>query len=168
MPAYRETEDIRRQHKLKLRDTGFFEQPAPFATVADWEESDRKILASVLMTEMKAGGPASGSEDEPARGDASEIFGDDDIVLSKIEKEHISKEVSRGRLSLTYEGGDFVLAAGSFSFRFAEIEDMMMVLAGRVLFSTEDGYYELFSKTANMRKYVTARELAMASGRSGS
>ena len=74
--------------------------------------------------------------------------------------------MSRGRLSLTYEGGDFVLAAGSFSFRFAEIEDMMMVLAGRVLFSTEDGYYELFSKTANMRKYVTARELAMASGRS--
>jgi hypothetical protein len=42
------------------------------------------------------------------------------------------------------------------------------VLAGRVLFSTEDGYYELFSKTANLRKYVTARELAMASGRSGS
>jgi 1-acyl-sn-glycerol-3-phosphate acyltransferase len=139
---------------LKLEDTGFFEPQGPFETIADWEESDRKILASILEAEMNA--------------DASEIFGDDDIILSKIEKEHISKEVSRGRLSLTYEGGDFVFAAGSFSFRFAEIEDMMMVLAGRVLFSTEDGYYELFSKTANLRKYVTARELAMASGRSGS
>ena len=139
---------------LKLEDTGFFEPQGPFETIVDWEEFDRKILASMLAAETNA--------------DASEIFGDDDIVLSKIEKEHISKEVSRGRLSLTYEGGDFVLAAGSFSFRFAEIEDMMMVLAGRVLFSTEDGYYELFSKTANLRKYVTARELAMASGRSGS
>ena len=153
---------------LKLEDTGFFEPQGPFETIADWEEFDRKLLASMLAAETNAAGPASGNEDEPARGDASEIFGDDDIVLSKIEKEHISKEVSRGRLSLTYEGGDFVLAAGSFSFRFAEIEEMMMVLAGRVLFSTEDGYYELFSKTANMRKYVTARELAMASGRSGS
>ena len=139
---------------LKLEDTGFFEPQGPFETIVDWEEFDRKILASMLAAETNA--------------DASEVFGDDDIVLSKIEKEHISKEVSRGRLSLTYEGGDFVLAAGSFSFRFAEIEDMMMVLAGRVLFCTEDGYYELFSKTANMRKYVTARELAMASGRSGS
>ena len=148
---------------LKLRDTGFFEQPAPFATVADWEESDRKILASVLMTEMKAGGPASGSEDEPARGDASEIFGDDDIMLAEIEQGHSSRESARGRLSLSCEGGSFILGIGDFSFRLADIEEMMMVLAGRVLFSTEDGYYELFSKTANMRKYVMARELAMES-----
>ena len=59
---------------LKLEDTGFFEPQGPFETIADWEESDRKILASILEAEMNA--------------DASEIFGDDDIILSKIEKEH--------------------------------------------------------------------------------
>ncbi|MBR0379506.1 MAG: 1-acyl-sn-glycerol-3-phosphate acyltransferase [Mogibacterium sp.] len=149
---------------LKLEDTGFFEQPGPFETVADWEEADRSILASILETEMRAAGPASGSEDEPARGDASEIFGDDDITLSEIEQGHSSREAARGRLSLSCEGDGFVLGIGDFRFRFGDIEEMMMVLAGRILFSTEDGYFELFSKKANMRKYVTARELAMASG----
>ena len=38
-----------------------------------------------------------------------------------------------------------------------------MVVAGRLLFSTKDGYSELFSKTANMRKYLTAREIVMSS-----
>lgn len=132
---------------LRLEDTGFFEQPGPFETVAEWEKEDEKNISSLLG-------------DAVAGGESSELFGDDEVILSEIGKEHSSREAARGRLSLRYADGDFALAIGGFSFRFPDIEEMMMVLAGRVLFSTEDGYYELFSKKANMRKYVTARELA--------
>ena len=148
---------------LKLEDTGFFEQPGPFETIADWEEADRKLLASLLEAEKKAAEPASGNEEEPARGDAAEIFGDEDVVLAEIGSDHSAKEAARGRLTLACEGGDFVLGIGERSFRFGDIEEMMMVVAGRLLFSTKDGYYELFSKTANMRKYLTAREIVMSS-----
>ena len=163
--------------RLRLGDTGFFEQPGPFETVADWEEADRRLLTAVLEAERRACGPASGGEEEPARGDeeepargdASEIFGDDDIILTEIGKGHSSREAARGRLSLTFEGGDFVLSIEDKegeevrSFRYGSIEEMMMVLAGRVLFSDGDGYYELSSKTANLRKYVIAREIYMSS-----
>ena len=144
---------------LRLEDTGFFEQPGPFETIVDWEREDRKLLAAVLEAEKNACGPASGDCDEPARGDASEIFGDDDVILTEIDRDHNSREAARGRLSLTYEGGDFVLGIGDHSFRMGDTEEMMMVLAGRVLFSTADGYYELVSKTANMRKYLIARDI---------
>ena len=147
---------------LRLEETGFFEQPGPFETVADWEKEDEKNLAALIGTAKTEAGPASGNEDGPAVGDSFELFGDDDVILSKIEKEHSSREEARGRLSLRYEGGDFVLSISGTRFGFEEIEEMMMVLAGRVLFSTEGGYYELFSKTANMRKYVMARETAMS------
>lgn len=149
---------------LKLEDTGFFAQPGPFETIADWEEADRKTLAALLETERRSGGPASASEDEPARGDASEIFGDDGIVLNEIDAGHSCREAARGRLTLTYEGGDFVLGIGGLSFRYGDIEEMMMVLAGRLLFSTKDGYYELLSKTANLRKYLIARDIVTTWG----
>ena len=148
---------------LKLEDTGFFEQPGPYETVAEWEAADRKLLAAVLEAEKNAAGPASGNGDEPARGDASEIFGDDDVTLTEIGKDHSSTEAANGRLSLTFEGGDFVLAIGEYSFRYGSIGEMMMVLAGRVLFSAGDSYYELLSKNANLRKYLSVKEILMSS-----
>lgn len=144
---------------LRLSDTGFFEEPSPFETIAEWEEADRKLLEAVIASEKSSQLPASGDEDEPARGDASEIFGDDDAVLSIIEEGHRSSELARGRLSLLCEGGRLVLELGEYSFGYRDMDEMMMVLAGRILFSTEDGYYEIASKNANMRKYLIAREL---------
>ena len=144
---------------MRLADTGFFDPPEPFENITDWEKVDRKLLASVLETAKREHLPASGSEDEPARGDAAEIFGDDDITLSEIEAGHSSTELARGRLSLSCEGGKPVLDICGYRFPYGSIEEMMMVLAGRVLFSTPDGYYELFSKTANMRKYLIAWDI---------
>ena len=144
---------------MRLADTGFFDPPEPFENITDWEKADRKLLTSVLETAKTEHLPASGSEDEPARGDAAEIFGDDDIVLSEIEAGHSSTELARGTLSLSCEGGKTVLDICGYRFPYGSIEEMMMVLAGRVLFSTSDGYYELFSKTANMRKYLIAWDI---------
>lgn len=146
---------------VRLSDTGFFEQPSPYETIRDWEQADMKHLSSVIDSEKRSHLPASGDEDEPARGDASEIFGDDDVTLRRIGEGHISEEIARGRLSLCCEGGELVLAAEEHSFRYGDIGEMMMVLSGRLLFSTSDGYYELLSKKANMRKYLIAREVIL-------
>ena len=145
--------------RVRLGDTGFFEGASPFETIRDWEEADRKLLAAVLDAEKRAQLPASGDEDEAARGDASEIFADDDALLRRIEEGHSSEELACGRLSLVCEGGGLVLELGDHRFGYGDIDDMKMVLAGRILFSTRDGYYEIISKDANMRKYLIALEL---------
>lgn len=75
---------------------------------------------------------------------------------------HRDEEAARGRLSLDREDGRYILRIGEFSFDLQKISNMTMVLAGRVVFSDESGYYELLSEKksrTNLRKYVIARDL---------
>ena len=137
--------------KMRMYDTGFFASPEPFETVADWEAFDKKKLAEYLEEMRRAAG-----EDV--------VFTDDGVVLHRIKDGHSDEEAARGKLTLSLSENRFVLSIGDFSFDVKNISNMTMVLAGRVVFSDESGYYELVAKKGsrtNLRKYVIARELLL-------
>ena len=65
-------------------------------------------------------------------------------------------------MALIYKEENFVLTIGEHEFKVPGISNMTMVLAARVVFSDESGYYELRSEKSsktNLRKYVIARDL---------
>lgn len=133
--------------RIRMSDTGFFEPAEPFETVADWEAFDKAVLAEALD------GCAAGEK---------VLFADDGVVLHRIEAGHRDEEAARGTLALKSADGEFLLTIGSFCFRLKDIKGMTMVLAGRIVFSDETGYYELLSdkkKRTNLRKYVIARDI---------
>ena len=135
--------------RLRMEDTGFFEEDGPFETVADWEAFDRKKLAE-RMDEMRR---AAGEDI---------VFTDDAVVLHRIEDGHSDEEAARGRLTLRFADDKFILSIGGYSFDLMDISNMTMVLAGRIVFSDSSGYYELLSdkkNRTNLRKYVIAREV---------
>lgn len=135
--------------RLRLTDTGFFDPPEPFETVADWEALDRKTLGEILAGSCLAA-------------DERELFSDDSVTLLRVEDGHDEKEAARGKLVLSAGGGRYTMTIGSYSFDMQGISNMTMVLAARVVFSDESGYYELRSEKGsgtNLRKYVIAREL---------
>lgn len=135
---------------LRLQDTGFFEQPSPFESPADWNDFDRKALGAIL-----SGKPAEKGE--------TEVFGDDKIRLLRVIEGHSDEEAACGRLSLSMDGkGGYTLCIGDRSFDLKQITGMTMILAGRIVFSDASGYYEMRSgkkSRANLRKYVIAWEL---------
>lgn len=135
--------------KIRMEDTGFFEAGGPFETVADWEEADKIKLAERMDGMIRAAG-----EDV--------VFTDDEVVLHRIKDGHSDEEAARGKLALRFTDEKFILSIGDFSFDLKNISNMTMVLAGRVVFSDETGYYELLSdkkNRTNLRKYVIARDL---------
>lgn len=137
--------------RIRLNDTGFFDQPAPFVTVADWQRSDRELLDKAI-NDIKGG---NGRD---------VLFEDEDVTLRCIEDDHEDSEAARGRLALKYTSGEFRLCIGSREFAVADISNMTMVLANRVVFSDKSGYYELLAdknSRTNLRKYVIARDLLM-------
>ena len=137
--------------KVRMLDTGFFEEGSPFETVADWEASDRKKLAE-RMDEMRR---AAGED---------VVFADDGVVLHRIEDGHSDEEAARGRLTLSFADEKFTLRIGEYSFDMNDISGMTMVLASRIVFSDSSGYYELLSEKksrTNLRKYVIAREVSL-------
>lgn len=131
----------------RLSDTGFFEAGSPFETVAEWEEADRTALSKKI---------------ESLKSADSVVFTDDCVVLRRIGDDHSDEEAARGRLTLSFADGRFTLSVGDISFDLAELSGMTMVLANRVVFSDESGYYELLAdkkSRTNLRKYVILREL---------
>ena len=92
------------------------------------------------------------------------VFTDDGVVLHRIEDGHSDEEAARGKLALSFTGEKFILSIGDYSFDLENISNMTMVLANRVVFSDETGYYEFLSdkkNRTNLRKYVIARELLL-------
>ena len=131
--------------------SGFFEPSEPVETIADWEKLDREALTAKMEDILE-----NGSSEE------TEIFADDNVTLIRIGEDHAEEEAARGRLALIYKEGNFVLSIGEHEFNVTDISNMTMVLAARVVFSDESGYYELRSEKSsktNLRKYVIAREL---------
>ena len=154
--------------KARMLDTGFFEEGAPFETVVDWEAYDREELIRALGITSGTSGTVPGvpllSETGTPGTDTPLLFCDDDIVLRRILDGHRDEEAARGSLTLTREDGAFMLRIGDFSFDLKKISNMTMVLANRIVFSDENGYYELLSNKqhrTNLRKYVIARDLLM-------
>ncbi len=134
---------------VRMADTGFFEEQAPFETVCEWEEFDKKRLAEV-MEEM------SGKSGE------HKLFSDDDINLYTIQEEHNDEIAASGRLMLKCVDGDFILSIGDKSFLLSDISEMTLLLARHIVFCDKTGYYELRSikrSRTNLRKYVIARNL---------
>lgn len=135
--------------KAKLADTGFFDPPDPFETISDWEVFDKRTLRTVLS-------------DNSSESSDREIFSDDGVTLARIEEGHEEKEAASGKLSLDITGKEPFLCIGGYRFSMKDISNMTMVLAGRIVFSDESGYYELRSdkkRKTNLRKYVIAREI---------
>ena len=133
--------------RIRLDDTGFFEQPAPFESPADWNALDREALGEALSGGLKEG----------------TLFSDGNVTLHRINDDHSDEEAARGTLSLKAgDDGSLTLDIGDFSFDLRAIKGMTMVLAGRIVFSDKSGYYELRSEKnsrTNLRKYVIAKEL---------
>lgn len=141
--------------KVRMKDTGFFEDGSPFETVADWGDHDRKKLEARL-SELKA--KAAAGEDC--------VFADDCVVLHRIKDGHSDEEAARGRLTLRFADGHFILRIGDYSFSLEKISNMTMVLANRIVFSDKSGYYELLSNKksrTNLIKYVVARDIIINS-----
>ena len=137
--------------KLRMADTGFFEPAEPVGTIVDWEELDRKALTERIKELRESGSP-----------EAVEIFADDNVTLVSIGDDHAEEEAEHGRVALIYKEENFVLSIGGHEFNVPGISNMTMVLAARVVFSDESGYYELRSDKSsktNLRKYVIAREI---------
>lgn len=140
--------------KARMSDTGFFEPAEPFETIVDWEKLDRKALAE-RMEAMKSGQSKAADETDL-------LFADDNVILYHIKDDHEEEEAACGRLTLRHEDGEFILSIGEHRFSLADISNMTMVLAARVVFSDKNGYYELRAQkgsVTNLRKYVIAREL---------
>ena len=160
---------------VRLTDTGLFDQPEPFATICDWEEFDRQQLASKLRiaisTPAKAADNESGEMSEngaAANADTTTelsapdttIFADDDVCLKSINDDHEDEVMGNGLLRLTARDGRLVLEAPGREFDLCGLMGMTMVLSGRIVMSDKSGYYEITSGTANLRKYIIARDIA--------
>ena len=128
---------------MRLDDSGRFDPAEPFETIADWEAYDRDSIAKLL------GNAAYGTE----------LFGDEDIKLLRIGDNHNDEEISQGRLSLIAAKDACELRIKDMTFKLRGISEMAMVLASRIVFSNESGYYELRSKNANLRKYLIAYDI---------
>ena len=134
-----------------MSDTGFFEPAEPVETIVDWEKLDREALTA-RMKELRENGSA----------EETLIFADDNVTLVSIGDDHAEEEAAHGKVALIYKEENFVLTIGEHEFKVPGISNMTMVLAARVVFSDESGYYELRSEKSsktNLRKYVIARDL---------
>jgi len=137
--------------KVRMTDTGFFEPAVPVETIVDWEKMDREALTA-RMKELRENGSA----------EETLIFADDNVTLVSIGDDHAEEEAAHGKVALIYKEENFVLTIGEHEFKVTGISNMTMVLAARVVFSDESGYYELRSEKSsktNLRKYVIARDL---------
>lgn len=137
--------------KVRMTDTGFFEPAVPVETIVDWEKLDREALTA-RMKELRENGSA----------EETLIFADDNVTLVSIGDDHAEEEAAHGKVALIYKEENFVLTIGEHEFKAPGISNMTMVLAARVVFSDESGYYELRSEKSsktNLRKYVIARDL---------
>ncbi len=134
---------------VRMADTGFFEPEAPFETVCDWEDFDRRRLSEVM-------------EEMAGKSGENLLFSDDNINLFSIDEDHSDEIAASGKLTLKCLDGDFVLSIEDKRFPLIDILEMTMVLAGRIVFCDKSGYYELKPVKkcrVNLRKYVIARSL---------
>ena len=122
--------------KWRYLDTGFLEPADPFGDLAAWEDWQTERFAKREY------------ERDPA-GEA--LFSDGDCALSRIGDGHQETALGTGRLIQTE---DAVTCAGH-SFALGDIREMDMVRHNILLFTTEDGYWQVRAEgRTNLRKYL--------------
>ena len=114
-------------------ETGAFDPPEPFATIAQWDDWQKAELRRV-------------KEENPGL-----LFSDGDMSLCRIELSHREEPLGRGELQ---QYADRLCCAGH-DFPLAEIRNMAMVQDNLLLFTCGDSYYQIRSENdANLRKYL--------------
>ena len=120
--------------RLHVLDTGFFDPPEPFSTVAQWEDWQQSILADTDYLE------------------GTEIFRDSEMELYRISGDHKDQFLAKGDLVLLSE----CLRLAPHEFPLERISAMAMVQRRRLLLTCDSEYYELRTKKdVNLRKYLS-------------
>lgn len=120
---------------IRYTETGFFDPPEPFATLADWEDWQREALAGLVAAGKDA------------------LFSDAGLTLVEIESGHRERRLGTGTLTQYADRTVF----RTHSFPLAEIRSMAMVQTRRLLFSFDERYFELRAdRRVNLRKYLEA------------
>ena len=118
---------------LRYAETGFFDPPEPFETIADWDAWQRRALRSM---------------DKPA---GELLFSDEGMTLSRIGAGHEEEPLGTADLRQYADR----LCCGDHTFLLEEISSMAMVQANLLLLSYRDSYYQIRAeKGANLRKYL--------------
>ena len=119
---------------LRVLDTGFFDPPEPFSTVAQWEDWQQGVLADTDFPEGK------------------EIFRDSNLELYRVSTDHKDRFLAKGALVLFPE----CLCLDAHRFPLERISTMAMVQRRRLLLTCDNEYYELrTTKDINLRKYLS-------------
>lgn len=122
--------------KVIYTGEGFFQPAEPFKTVQEWDQWQ--------MEKLKEGD----YEKQPR---TNELFGDDNMVLSREVENHLQLPLTTGRLSQFPE----ILGCGGRVFQLEGIKNMAIVKNDLLLFTYEDQYYEVKSRSpACLRKYL--------------
>lgn len=120
----------------RYSETGFFEPSFPFPTIAEWEDWQKEQLR---LRRFQTGGNGV-------------LFSDPNVVLTKIDDHNRAARIAEKAELCQYEDH---LACADRIFPLAEIVDMAMTQADRLLFSAGDGYYQIrCSGNTNLRKYL--------------
>ena len=115
-------------------ETGFFSPETPFASIAEWDQWQKKLLLE---------------RDFPRHGDL--LFFDRDMELSRIQKDHSEELLAAGDLRQYSDR----LVLGTWSFPLADIGTMAMVLSHLLLLNINGEYYQIRAKKdVNLRKYL--------------
>ena len=118
---------------LRFTETGFFEPQTPLATLADWEQWQRRALWELPFP-----------EDGP-------LFSDGDIGMTEIAADHTETPLGLGKLEQYRDR----LVCGTYHFPLQEIHNMALVQCHLLLFSCQGKYWQLRSdEGANLRKYL--------------
>lgn len=114
---------------------GFFEKSSPFETVAEWEAWQRAELKRVFAS----GEARDGGEPIPC-------------VLRRIDPEGRRERPRKVMLGADIAGGALTLNGEPLPFE--RIKRASMVKTERLLFTADDGYYELKSRNGGLRRML--------------
>lgn len=115
---------------------GFIEGGRPFSTVAEWDAAQKRTILRLI------------ADGAPVRDSEGELRG----RLTRVKLDGGKKErPQKAGLRLDSSGRAAVINGRALPF--SEIEDMEMVRAVRLLFTTKDGYYEFKCKKGCLRKF---------------
>ena len=122
--------------KWRYLDTGFLEPADPFMDLAQWEDWQAERLKN-------------GDHERDPNGE--ELFSDGDCTLSRIGDGHRETALGTGRLIQTEDA----VACAGHSFALGDIREMDMARHNILLFTTEDGYWQVRAEgRTNLRKYL--------------
>ena len=131
--------------RAEYTETGFFEPPEPFRTIAEWDRYDRARLEELMQSAL-------------GREASEKLFSDSCAELSLVEEGHRDHVILSGEISLSAGDGRAVLKIGDFAADLGDITMMAPVLSDLLLFSLDGSYYQIRTENTNLRKYNMAWE----------